>query len=93
MAVQQRCNCVIGKDYPSPIVEHDVASQQNMNRMKQAYAQSRTVNDGDEDDDHAHRKSDSAIVSGLYTSSKSKKRKETPSSSGIDQFLEKKRKP
>ena len=35
--LQRRCNCIVGKDYPSPIVDHDVASKENMNRMKRAY--------------------------------------------------------
>lgn len=28
----------MGKDYPKPIVEHEVISKKNIQRMKQAYA-------------------------------------------------------
>ncbi|KAE8592239.1 hypothetical protein XENTR_v10018699 [Xenopus tropicalis] len=37
-SLQERAGCIIGKDYPKPIVEHDVASKQNIQRMKAAYA-------------------------------------------------------
>lgn len=36
--VQRGCGCIIGKDYPRPIVEHAVASKANMQLMQQAYA-------------------------------------------------------
>lgn len=40
--MQQECGCIIGNTpqcgYPSPVVDHDIASQQNMGKMKQAYA-------------------------------------------------------
>lgn len=36
--VQQRCGCIIGKDYPYPIVDHTAISKVNMGRMKAAYA-------------------------------------------------------
>ncbi|KAF6258816.1 6-4 photolyase [Scenedesmus sp. NREL 46B-D3] len=35
--VQQRCGCIIGKDYPFPIVDHTTISKVNMGRMKAAY--------------------------------------------------------
>lgn len=38
-AVQQAANCVIGRDYPLPIVDHTKASQINIERIKQVYAQ------------------------------------------------------
>ena len=37
ISVQQQCGCIIGVDYPSPIVEHDIASKENMQKMKFAY--------------------------------------------------------
>ncbi|XP_045176201.2 cryptochrome-1-like isoform X2 [Mercenaria mercenaria] len=37
-AVQEKCGCVIGKDYPKPIVDHDVARKTNISRMAAAYA-------------------------------------------------------
>ncbi|TPX33888.1 hypothetical protein SmJEL517_g03337 [Synchytrium microbalum] len=36
--VQRKAGCIIGVDYPKPIVEHDVASKANMAKMKEAYA-------------------------------------------------------
>jgi cryptochrome len=36
-SVQEAANCIIGTDYPSPIVVHEVISKQNIQRMKCAY--------------------------------------------------------
>jgi cryptochrome len=36
--VQEKAGCIIGQDYPHPIVDHSVASKLNMERMKAAYA-------------------------------------------------------
>ena len=36
-AVQQTAKCVIGKDYPKPIVDHKIISKKNMARMKIDY--------------------------------------------------------
>ncbi len=38
LAVQQAAKCIIGQDYPYPIVDHKKASVENMARMKAAYA-------------------------------------------------------
>jgi cryptochrome len=35
--LQQECKCIIGKDYPKPIVDHDEAKEINMQQMKEAY--------------------------------------------------------
>ncbi|GAB5356970.1 hypothetical protein AAMO2058_000333700 [Amorphochlora amoebiformis] len=35
--LQQKWGCVIGKDYPEPIVMHSTISKENMNRMAEAY--------------------------------------------------------
>ena len=37
-AVQEKCGCIIGKDYPKPIVDHDEARKTNIARMAAAYA-------------------------------------------------------
>lgn len=42
LEVQQRCGCVVGRDYPFPVVEHTAASKRNMERMKAAYARNRS---------------------------------------------------
>uniref|UniRef100_A0A6S9LDJ6 Cryptochrome/DNA photolyase FAD-binding domain-containing protein n=1 Tax=Heterosigma akashiwo TaxID=2829 RepID=A0A6S9LDJ6_HETAK len=37
-SMQESCGCVIGVDYPEPIVDHSIISKENMAKMKQAYA-------------------------------------------------------
>lgn len=37
-SVQQAAGCIVGKDYPHPIVQHEVISKKNIQRMKLAYA-------------------------------------------------------
>ena len=37
IADQKKAGCVIGVDYPKPIVDHASASKENMNRMAKAY--------------------------------------------------------
>ncbi|XP_075046564.1 cryptochrome-1-like isoform X2 [Mixophyes fleayi] len=37
-SLQERAGCIIGKDYPKPIVVHETVSKQNIQRMKAAYA-------------------------------------------------------
>ena len=38
LSVQKAAGCIIGTDYPRPIVDHDVVHKENMARMKAAYA-------------------------------------------------------
>lgn len=38
LAVQQKAGCIIGKDYPEPLVDHKEASNANKARLKEAYA-------------------------------------------------------
>lgn len=37
LSVQKAAGCIIGTDYPRPIVDHDVVSKENIGRMKAAY--------------------------------------------------------
>jgi len=37
LGIQRSSNCIIGTDYPLPIVDHDTASKTNMGKMKTAY--------------------------------------------------------
>ncbi|KAM4743813.1 cryptochrome circadian regulator 5 isoform 2-T3 [Anableps anableps] len=37
-SVQQAAGCIVGKDYPHPIVQHEQISKKNIQRMKEAYA-------------------------------------------------------
>lgn len=50
LEVQKRHNCVIGKDYPRPIVDHNVISKLNITRMKKAYEESKLPSADDSDD-------------------------------------------
>lgn len=38
-SVQEKSKCVIGCDYPYPMVNHAVASRINMERLRQVYQQ------------------------------------------------------
>nr|AFS34617.1 cryptochrome 2 [Clunio marinus] len=38
-AIQRTAKCIIGKDYPLPMINHVIASRNNMGRMKQVYQQ------------------------------------------------------
>jgi cryptochrome len=35
--IQKKCKCIIGVDYPFPIVDHDVAKEKCLTKMKSAY--------------------------------------------------------
>lgn len=37
LEVQRKAKCVIGKDYPAPIVDHKYIHKINIGRMKEAY--------------------------------------------------------
>lgn len=37
-SVQRAAGCIVGQDYPRPIVQHEVISKMNIQRMKMAYA-------------------------------------------------------
>ena len=50
-AVQKLAGCIIGKDYPAPIVDHNVISKININRMKLAFEQTKITNEGNDDHD------------------------------------------
>eukprot|EP00945_MAST-04E_sp_MAST-4E-sp1_P007315 g7315.t1 len=41
MAVQENAGCIVGKDYPLPIVDHKIASKQNMQWMSEGYKRSK----------------------------------------------------
>lgn len=40
-SVQEAAGCIIGKDYPAPIVDHAIVMKENMAKMKLAYAAGR----------------------------------------------------
>ena len=37
ISVQKDCGCIIGEDYPKPIVDHDTVHKENIIKMKAAY--------------------------------------------------------
>ena len=37
LEVQRKAGCVVGKDYPEPLVDHAEASKLNMGKLKEAY--------------------------------------------------------
>jgi len=39
LALQKKANCIIGVDYPNPIVDHAQVSKSNMGRMKLYFGQ------------------------------------------------------
>ncbi|EES04723.1 hypothetical protein BDA96_04G093500 [Sorghum bicolor] len=41
LSIQKKANCIIGKDYPKPVVDHETASKECKKRMGEAYASSR----------------------------------------------------
>eukprot|EP01035_Chromulina_nebulosa_P017095 gene17095-22608_t len=50
LAIQQQYGCIIGRDYYTPIVDHDIASKANMNKMKDAYSKYSKVDKEDSND-------------------------------------------
>ncbi|XP_047076595.1 (6-4)DNA photolyase-like [Lolium rigidum] len=41
LSVQEKARCIIGKDYPKPVVDHAAASKECRDRMGEAYASNR----------------------------------------------------
>jgi cryptochrome len=37
VTIQKQANCIIGKDYPKPIVDHAIVSKKNMAKMKEYF--------------------------------------------------------
>lgn len=46
LKVQEKAGCIVGKDYPKPIVEHDKIRKKNIERMAQAYNANKTEGGG-----------------------------------------------
>lgn len=53
-AVQEQAGCIIGRDYPLPMVDHAIASKENMAKMKAAYAANQSSCGEEEGDDEGH---------------------------------------
>ncbi|CAL1529568.1 unnamed protein product [Lymnaea stagnalis] len=41
LSVQQAAGCVVGRDYPRPIVDHEAARDTNLKKMSEAYAKAK----------------------------------------------------
>lgn len=50
MSVQKQAKCIIGEDYPKPIVDHGKVSKENIQKMKIAYANQSTGGISDDDE-------------------------------------------
>ena len=48
MDVQRAAGCIIGTDYPAPIVLHEVASKANLDKMAKAYAAHKASGGGED---------------------------------------------
>nr|KAG5702948.1 hypothetical protein BaRGS_034721 [Batillaria attramentaria] len=53
-SVQEAAGCVIGRDYPKPIVDHDTISKKNIKRMAEAYASHKEGKDSSEMDEEKY---------------------------------------
>ncbi|GJX45623.1 (6-4)DNA photolyase [Tanacetum coccineum] len=51
LSVQAKANCIIGKDYPKPIISHDVASKECKRKIGAAYELNRKTNGAVSDED------------------------------------------
>ena len=91
--VQRKAGCIVGQDYPGPIVDHDEARKQCMTRMASAYKRgiygdgnlkkSKQVEDKDLDGDGP------AVPTTTSSAASGKRRKQQPT---LDAFVAKKRK-
>lgn len=86
--VQRGCGCIIGQDYPQPIVDHKIASKENMDRMAQAYAAHKDTDNGDD----GGRPVSNAEKQSKTVSKRSAKDMSSPSSSlgPLDDFVSRK---
>ncbi|CAM8954250.1 unnamed protein product [Rhodiola kirilowii] len=51
LSVQTKANCIIGRDYPKPVVSHDIASKECKRKMGEAYALNQKLNSQVSDED------------------------------------------
>merc|ERR1711913_34877 len=50
LSVQKAAGCIIGTDYPKPIVHHEIIHKENMAKMKAAYAAKNDESDDESDE-------------------------------------------
>ncbi|KAK6125172.1 hypothetical protein DH2020_041086 [Rehmannia glutinosa] len=75
LSIQVKAKCIIGKDYPNPVVAHDIASKECRQRLYEAYELNKRLNGkvGDEDLKSLRRK----LEEDKRPESKSKRLKQT----------------
>ncbi|PHT53470.1 (6-4)DNA photolyase [Capsicum baccatum] len=76
ISVQRKAKCIIGLDYPKPVVSHDSASKECRMRLGEAYALNKKLNGlvSEEDLNHLRRKADNESTI-LDSVSRNKKQK------------------
>ena len=75
LATQEKAGCIIGQDYPRPIVDHSIVSKINMARMKEVFERSRQTEKGEDSYEPAQKKAKSSKATEDNT--KTKKNKKT----------------
>ncbi|KAL6604550.1 hypothetical protein ACP70R_042977 [Stipagrostis hirtigluma subsp. patula] len=43
LSIQKKANCIIGEDYPKPVIDHETASKECRKKMGEAYASSNSI--------------------------------------------------
>lgn len=54
LGIQRQAGCIIGVDYPAPIVDHEEARKKNLEKMKIAYSIGRKGSDGGSGSSKSH---------------------------------------
>lgn len=75
--VQTTAKCIVGKDYPKPIVDHKSISKINMTKMKSAFEDIRTTNETAKPKVASKQKAQDDIPMEVDSSPKKKKAKTT----------------
>jgi hypothetical protein len=66
--VQRAAKCIIGKDYPTPMVDHNIVAKINQERMKQVYQHLSTYRNPKTPGNFAEYGIDNAIIKQLSRS-------------------------
>ena len=78
--VQKSAGCIVGKDYPNPIVDHKIVSKRNMGWMAAAYRRRKELKAGKKNS--SKKKKDN----------NNKKKRSSTNANNLDKFLIKKQK-
>lgn len=65
-SIQERAGCIVGKDYPRPIVEHEVVHKKNIQRMKAAYAKRSTDDSHDKTETKGIKRKTNASIKNMF---------------------------